>query len=127
MRAALVSALCASASALVLAACAAGEYRLDAPRSAAGVEIAPYAIHEECVALERGERFNYYFISIAPLAFNIHYHDDNAVVMPVVREKVTEDSGDFAADRKDVYCLMWEAGPQPTVIEYRIRPLPRLR
>jgi hypothetical protein len=110
-----------------LAACAGGEYRLDAPRSAAGVEIAPYAIHEECVALEPGERFNYYFASVAPLAFNIHYHEGNAVVMPVVRDKVTQDSGDFTADRRQVYCLMWEAGVQPSVIEYRIRPLARQR
>ena len=120
-----LSVLCALV--VVIAACAGGEYRLDAPRSAAGVEIAPYAIHEECVSLERGERFNYYFASVAPVAFNIHYHDANAIIMPVVRDKVTQDAGDFAADRKQVYCLMWEAGAQPTVLEYRIRPLPQLR
>ena len=111
------------AAALAATACAGGEYRLDAPRGAAGVEISPYGIHEECVELARGERIDYYFASAAPVAFNIHYHDGNAVIVPIVREKVRETAGDFTADRKEVYCLMWEAGVQPTVLEYRIRPV----
>ena len=41
----------------------------------------------------------------------------------IVREKVRDDAGDFTADRKEIYCLMWEAGVQPTILEYRIRPL----
>jgi hypothetical protein len=110
-------------AALAATACAGGEYRLDAPRSAAGVEIAPYAIHEECVELARGERIDYYFASAAPVEFNIHYHDGAAVIMPIVREKVRDDAGDLTADRKEIYCLMWEAGAQPTILEYRIRPL----
>jgi hypothetical protein len=109
---------------LALTACASGEYRLDAPRTAAGVEIAPYAMHEECIELERGERIGYYFASVAPVSFNIQYHDANAVIMPIVREKVTEGAGDFTADRKEIYCLMWEAGVEPSVLEYRIRPIP---
>jgi hypothetical protein len=114
-------------AALALGACAAADYRLDAPRSAAGVEIAPYAMHEECVALDRGERIGYYFVSVAPVSFNVHFHDSNAVIMPIVRENVTEDSGDFTADRKEIYCLMWEAGAAPSALEYRIRPLPAMR
>jgi len=110
-----------------LASCASSDYRLDGPRSAAGVELAPYAIHEECVALEPGNRINYYFESVAPVAFNIHYHDANAVIMPITRDKVTRDSGDFTAERKDVYCLMWEAGPEASVLEYRIRSMPASR
>jgi hypothetical protein len=114
-------------AALALGACAVADYRLDAPRAAAGVEIAPYAMHEECVELDRGERISYYFASVAPLSFNIHFNESNAVIMPIVREKVTEDSGDFTADRKEIYCLMWEAGAQPSVLEYRIRPVPAAR
>jgi len=113
-------------AALALAACVTN-YRLDAPRSAAGVEIAPYAIHEECVELDLGERIGYYFTSVAPIAFNVHYHDANAVIMPIVRERVTEDSGDFTADRKEIYCLMWEAGAESSVLEYRIRRIPGTR
>jgi hypothetical protein len=111
-------------AAFVLAGCAGDPYRLDAPRSAAGVELAPYAIYEECVALEPGNRIDYYFTSVAPVAFNLQYHDANAVIMPIVRERVTQDSGDFTADRSQVYCLMWEAGPEASLLEYRIRPLP---
>jgi hypothetical protein len=108
-------------AALAATACAGGEYRLDSPRSAAGLEIGPYGIHEECVELARGERIDYYFASAAPVAFNIHFHDGNAVIMPIVREKVREAADDFTADRKEVYCLMWEAGVEPTILEYRIR------
>ena len=113
-----------ASAALALAGCAEDPYRLDAPRSGAGVELAPYAIHEECAALAPGNRIDYYFTSTAPVAFNLRYHDGNAVIMPIVRERVTEDSGAFTADRKQVYCLTWEAGAQPTLLYYRIRPLP---
>ena len=111
-------------AAFVLAGCAGDPYRLDAPRGAAGVELAPYAIHEECVALEPGNRIDYYFTSVAPVAFNLHYHDANAVIVPIAREHATQDSGAFTADRKQVYCLTWEAGAEATLLDYRIRPLP---
>ena len=110
--------------AFVLASCAGDPYRLDAPRSAAGVELAPYGIHEECVALEPGNRIDYYFTSVAPVAFNLNYHDANAVIMPIIRERVTQDSGVFTADLRQTYCLMWEAGGEPSLLDYRIRPLP---
>jgi hypothetical protein len=116
-----------AAGALLLAACAGSEYLLDGPRSAAGVEMAPYAIVEQCVELDRGERIAYYFSSVAPVAFNIHFHDANAVIMPIERRDTTQDAGDFTADRKQIYCLMWEAGAEPSVLEYRIRPVPRSR
>jgi hypothetical protein len=112
-------------AALVACGGAADPYRLDGPRSAAGVELAPYALHEECIALDAGERIGFYFVSVAPVAFNVHYHEADAVIMPIARERATEDSGEFTADRKDVYCLMWEAGAEPTVLEYGVRPLQR--
>lgn len=109
---------------LLACGCAADPYRLDAPRGAAGVELAPYALHEECVSLDAGQRFDFYFVSVAPVAFNIHYHDANAVIMPIVRDQATRESGEFSADRRNVYCLMWEAGAEASVLEYRVRPLP---
>ena len=109
--------------AFVLTGCAGDPYRLDAPRSAAGVELAPYGIHEECVALEPGNRIDYYFTSVAPVAFNLHYHDANAVIMPIIRERVTQDSGVFTAELRQTYCLMWEAGAEASLLDYRIRPL----
>jgi hypothetical protein len=111
-------------AALLLCGCGTDPYRFDAPRGAAGLDLGPYAMHEECVALKRGDRFAFYFVSSAPVAFNIHYHDANAVIMPLTRDQVTQESGDFVADRETVYCLMWEAGAEPSLLEYRLRPQP---
>ena len=114
----------AAAIGFAIAACAQAPHRLDAPRGAAGLELTPYAVYEDCVALEAGKGIDYYFSSVVPLAFNIHYHDANAVIMPIVRSGVEQDGGEFTADRAAVYCLMWEAGAEPSLLEYRIRPLP---
>jgi hypothetical protein len=100
-------------------------YRLDGPRTAAGIELAPYALREECFTLDPGEGIDFYFTSTAALAFNLHYHDANAVVMPIERSRTTAESGDFVADRKQTYCMMWEAGADPALIDYRVRPLPK--
>ena len=111
-------------AALALGACATEPGRLETERSAAGVELSPYAMHEECFAMKPGERVGFYFVSAAPVAFNVHYHDANAVIMPIVRENATREADEFTADRKEIYCLMWEAGPQGSILEYRVRPLP---
>ncbi|MDQ2963793.1 MAG: hypothetical protein M3R31_11650 [Pseudomonadota bacterium] len=111
-------------AALALCGCSADPYRLDTERGAAGMELSPYALREECIALQPGERIGFYFISATPVAFNIHYHDANAVIMPIVREHATRESGDFTADRREIYCLTWEAGAEPSILEYRVRPLP---
>ena len=105
--------------------CASDPYRLDGPRSVEGFLLAPFAIQEECVALQPHERIDYRFKSTAPIAFNIHYHDANAVIMPLSRDGVLEDAGDFTAEFDQIYCLMWEAGVQGGVLDYRLRPLPR--
>jgi hypothetical protein len=113
-------------AALFAAACATTDpYRLDAPRSGAGVELAPYAMREECFRLDSGDRIDFYFSSTAAVAFNIHYHDANAVVMPIERTGSREASGDFEADRPEIYCMMWEAGAESALVDYRVRPLPR--
>src|SRR5262249_46454594 len=58
--------------ALLAAACATPDpYRLDGPRSGAGVELAPYALREECFRLDPGDRIDFYFSSTAAVAFNI--------------------------------------------------------
>jgi len=117
----------AALAALAACACAtpSDPYRLDGPRSGVGVEVAPYAVHEECFRLDAGERIDFYFTSTAALAFNIHYHDANAVVMPVERARTAGESGEFAADRKEVYCMMWEAGAESALVDYRVRPVPK--
>ena len=57
-----------------------------------------------------------------PVAFNVHFHEDNAVIMPVSTDATTSESGDFVADRKEVYCLAWEAGGEGSVLNYRVNP-----
>jgi hypothetical protein len=108
------------AAALLLAACAGAPAGPDAPKEATGQNIAPYAAHEECLALAPGDRLDYRFTSTSAVAFNIHYHESNAVIMPVVREGITADSGIFQPNAAREFCLMWEAGAVPVLITYRI-------
>jgi hypothetical protein len=105
--------------------CASVPGPLHAPKAVFGLELAPYATLEECVALEAGERIAYRFQARLPVAFNIHFYDDNAVIVPLIRDDTTSESGDFTADRKQLYCLMWEAGAEGSVLEYRVSPWPR--
>ena len=81
----------------------------------------PYQIHEECVNLLPGDRLEYSFKASAPLHFNIHYHEGNAVIMPVTRDKVQVDSGRFEVIVAQEYCLMWEAGAAGTPLDYTVR------
>ena len=81
----------------------------------------PFQVHEECVKLARGDRLDFTFSAEAPLKFNIHYHEGNAVIMPVSRDNVRADSGDFTALIAQDYCLMWEAGPIGTPLDYTVR------
>jgi hypothetical protein len=115
----------ALAAALETIACATAPDRLDAPKVVAGLEIAPYAVHEECVLLRAGQRIGYLFRATVPLAFNVHFHDGNAVIEPVSNAGTLGESGEFSADRDQTYCLMWEAGAGGSVLEYRVERLRR--
>ena len=109
---------------MATAGCASAPGRLDAPKSVFGRELGPYAMTEECVALDPGERIAFRFEARLPVAFNVHFHDGTAIVMPLTRERATSESGDFTADRTQIYCLMWEAGAEGSVLDYRIAPWP---
>ncbi len=113
----------ALAAALGSAACATAPDRLDAPKVVAGLEIAPYAVHEECVVLLAGQRIGYLFRAVAPVAFNLHFHDGNAVIEPISSVQTQGESGEFTADRDQIHCLMWEAGAGGSVLEYRVERL----
>jgi hypothetical protein len=97
---------------------------VDAPKIVQGYAVASYQIHEECLVLQPGERVEYRFESTEPVDFNIHYHEGNAVVMPLVREKSREDAGVYSVRIAQDYCLMWEAGAAGATIDYRIRVRP---
>ena len=112
--------LLAAMLAVPLGACAAPPLTPDAPRAVFNQRIAPYEWHEECTKLARGDRLDYTFESREPVQFNIHYHDGATVVMPVVRENVKREADAFEAKITQDYCLMWEAGPAGTFIDYRV-------
>jgi len=107
-------------SALSLAGCGGDPIVAGAPRTVERVVIAPYALHEECVRLARGDRLDWRYESSEPVAFNIHYREGNAELSPVVRERSTTDAGTFEARLDEDYCLTWESGPPGAIIGYRI-------
>ena len=119
-------AICGAAFGIAItAACTSAPARLEAPKVVYGAELAPYAIREECVALEPGERIAYRFEARLAVSFNVHFHEDNAVIVPLSRDGTTSEAGAFVADRKRVYCLTWEAGADGSIIDYRVSPWPR--
>jgi hypothetical protein len=106
---------------LIAAGCASDPDQLNVPKVASGIELAPFAIHEQCFALSSGERVAYRFTAAQPVAFNVHYREGNATVLPVDVKTTLEESGDFTADQRQNYCLAWEAGARGSVIEYRVQ------
>ena len=108
---------------IVLAGCATPN-ATDTPKIVQGYPLPSYQIHEECLALKPGERVEYRFESTEPVDFNLHYHEGNAVVMPLLREKSREDAGVYSVRIAQVYCLMWEAGAAGAVLDYRVRVKP---
>jgi len=79
-----------------------------------------YQIYEECFRLDDGDRVEFRFESTEPVDYNLHYHEGNAVVMPMSSEKSTEHAGVYLATLAEDYCLMWEAGAAGALIDYRI-------
>jgi hypothetical protein len=113
----------ALALALAAAACADAPQRLVAPRAVAGLEIAPFARHEECFVLAQGERVTYRFSAGQPVGFAVEFRDGNAVIAPVAVARTTEEAGDFVAERDLSYCLTWEAGAAGARLDYRVQPV----
>ena len=116
MRAALRAAACAS----VATACAAPPIAAGVPRVVDGLAIAPYATHEACLSMQPGERLDWRYESTAPLAFEIHYREGNAVLAPIVRSGTAADSGTFEARLRETYCAAWEAGANGAIVSYRL-------
>jgi len=120
-------AICGAAlSAAIVGGCATPG-RLEAPKTVSGLELAPFATVEECLSLDAGERIAFRFEARTPVAFNVHFHEGNAVIMPLTRDAATSESADFTADRKQVYCLSWEAGAEGSALDYHLSPWPPRR
>lgn len=116
-------ACCAGALVLLLSACASATEPLlpGVPREVKGFRINPYELHEDCAKMSPGDVLDYHFVTQRPVAFNIHYHEGKSVVLPVSRENVTTDSGTFQPLAAHEYCLMWEAGREGAILDYRAK------
>ena len=106
-------------AALALCACATTT-PTSAPKVVRAFPLPSYQIHEECFTLKEGDRVEFAFEATEPVDFNIHYHEGQAVVMPISREKSREHAGFYTARLAQDYCLMWEAGAPGALIDYRI-------
>lgn len=106
--------------AAALSACAGPAIVAGEPHVVPRAVIAPYAMQEECARLGAGDRLDYRYESSAPVDFDLHYHEDDAILAPVVRERSTSDSGTFEAHVARDYCLLWQAGPPGAILSYRI-------
>jgi hypothetical protein len=112
--------MCACVLALALSACAGEPIQSGVPREVTGLRVNPYELHEDCLRLVPGDRLDYRFEAQRPVKFNIHYHEGKSVVLPVVRDDVTRDDDTFRPLIAQDYCLMWEAGREGAIIDYRI-------
>jgi hypothetical protein len=110
---------------LTLCGCATTLTMGSAPKVVRDFPLPSYQIHEECLALKAGDRVEFIFESTEPVDFNIHYHEGEAVVMPLSREKARDYAGIYAATLAHDYCLMWEAGAAGAMLDYRILFNPR--
>lgn len=81
----------------------------------------PFETHEDCVDILPGERIRYAFNADAPLAFSIRYREGKVLVMPLVREQVRRDEGEFTPLTAQHYCLVFEAGAQPAMLDYQVQ------
>jgi hypothetical protein len=114
------NACCISWLVLALSACAAPTIKEGTPLTVTDRVIAPHESHEVCAKLVPGDRLDYHFKAKSPVAFNIHYNEGKVVVMPVSRDSTTSDAGIFVPRFAQEYCLMWEAGPDGTFLDYRV-------
>jgi hypothetical protein len=79
------------------------------------------SLHEECLSMAPGQALRYEFQSDRALAFNIHYHEGDAVHYPVRHPATAALSGGFEPDerRRRHYCMMWaNDGPAPAALRY---------
>ena len=102
-------------SLFILAACAA------VPVKESGtIEIKPAGIHEECASMHRGQWIVYAFEASERVDFNVHYHASQKIFYPVEKPGITSDSGKYAPETEDIYCLMWtNPNKIPVSLNYR--------
>ena len=86
-----------------------------------GLELAGFAMHEDCLHAEVGDRIDYVFDSSEPVRFGLRYREGGAAVFPVELAGTRGHSGVLGVRLARDYCLTWEAGAAGAVLDYRIR------
>lgn len=103
-----------------LAGCAAPRLAPGAPREANRQPLPPFQEHEECFVMAKGDELRWRFTADGPLDFRVQFRDGKAVVVPVSRELVAEDSGRFTALVARDYCAIWEARKIGVLLDYSL-------
>ncbi len=79
-------------------------------------------IEEPCFAMALADRLEWEFSSDAPLDFNLHYHQEDAIFFPVDKKNLDQDQDVFIATGSRQYCMMWtNRGERPSGLRYRYR------
>jgi hypothetical protein len=90
-------------------------------------KLGPLDSLQHCAHLDVGDRLDYRFEASAPVVFDIHYREANALVTPLSRDRTTADSGIFPAMIAADYCMTWQARYGEALLSYRTEVRPPLR
>lgn len=98
--------------ALVVAATSTMAVHLDIAWDGAGrfertLTLAPGEFAEACGALHKGQSVTWSFKADGPLNFNIHYHEDQQLVVPENHDGAANAMGKLAVSVDQVHCWMW--------------------
>jgi hypothetical protein len=77
------------------------------PAGGVQVKIEPSRFYEVCLEMARNQTITYSFQADQVLDFDIHYHQDDAVIFPVKNTGLLGLTDSFTAPSAQTYCLMW--------------------
>ncbi|NQD37948.1 hypothetical protein HPT27_13030 [Permianibacter sp. IMCC34836] len=79
---------------------------------------------EICDKLTKNQVLKWQFTGAAALNFNIHYHDDKAVVFPAKQDNVAKLGDTLIVPVDQDYCWMWKnLTPAPVTLQLQIQLL----
>ncbi len=95
------------------------------------ITIDPSGSYEECVELLPTQILDYSFEASKPVDFNIHYHGEEDIFYPVLKDKISVWRGVFYPEEEQNYskeqeyfCMMWDNPHHRRVtitFEYKVR------
>lgn len=86
----------------------------------------PKQVHEEGIALERGQRAVYSTRASQPLQFNIHFHEGESVTYVRADAPTGETDATLTSNAKREYWFMWTNDTdEPVALYFKIRREPK--